>query len=224
MFRSILIFAILAISAPFARADARGVLRLGVMPLSLEPSSQMPLIGGSFDDAVKGYNTAALAYDRAHGTMAVTPITRSALGVHDTLMTFAPALELGGENAVFRIEGILGVSDAHRIIGIGAYPLDVSWRHVYVAAGGNACWLQRTDVGAETGALVTARAAIGARFGRVSFEVGYGFFVVGGLVDDAQLRSMQHYDPTGAPPPPADHVVAGGEQQGMIDVQLGVTM
>ncbi len=200
------------------------MLRLGVMPLSLEPSSQMPLIGGSFDDAVKGYNTAALAYDRAHGTTAVATIDRSALGVHDTLMTFAHAMELGGEHAVFRIEGIFGVSDTHRAIGIGVYPLDVSWRHVYLAAGGTASRLERTDVGAEVGALVTARAALGVRFGRVSLELGYSAFVIGGLVDDAQLRSMEHYDPSGGPPPPADHVVAGGQQQGMIDVQLGLSM
>jgi hypothetical protein len=35
---------------------------------------------------------------------------------------------------------------------------------------------------------------------------------------------MAHYDPSGAPPPPADHAVAGGEQHGMIDVSLGVRM
>jgi hypothetical protein len=224
LYRTLLIAIVVAGTARHVRADARGVLRFGVMPLSLEPSSEMPLIGGSFDDAVKGYNAAALAYDRAHGTMAVATIDRSALGVHDTLMTFAPALELGGEYAVFRIEGIIGMSDTHRAIGIGAYPLDVSWRHMYLAAGGTASKLDRTDAGAEAGAMITARAALGARFGRVSFEIGYGAFVIGGLVDDAQLHSMEHYDPNGGPPPPADRVVAGGEQHGMIDVWLGLIL
>src|SRR6185437_8390335 len=207
-----------------ARADAHGVLRIGVMPLALEPSNDTPVFGGYFDDAVRGYNAAAMAYDRAHDTNTIAPIDRSALGVHATMMTFAPGLEVGGEHAVFRIEGIVGVSDTHRTIGIGVYPIDLAWRGAYVAIGGTASELDRTDTDGEVGALVTARAAIGMRVGRVSIELGYGMYVAGGLVDSGQLHSMEHYDPRGAPPPAADHVVAGGEQQGLIDVALGISM
>lgn len=218
-----------------ARADARGVLRIGVLPLALEPSKDTPVLGGFFDDAVTAYNAASASYNRAHGlsagdSMASAPIQRSALGVHDTMVTFAPGLEVGGEHAVFRLEALFGVSDTHRALGIGVYPLDLALPlrrgtiTPYAAAGGTASWLDRTDVDGEVGALVTLRAAAGVRVGHVSIEVGYGMFVVGGLVDSKQLHSMVHYDPSGAPPPAADRAVAGGEQAGMVDVQLGVTM
>lgn len=213
-----------------ARADARGVLRIGVEPLSLEPTKDTPVLGGWFDDAVTAYNAATAAYDRAHGTMALAPIQRSALGVHETMMTFAPGLEVGGQYAVFRLEGVIGIGDTHRAIGIGAYPLDVALPlrrgtiTPYACAGGTASWLDRSDVDGEVGALVTVRAALGVRVGHVSLEVGYGLYVVGGLVDSKQLHSMMSYDPSGAPPPPADHAVAGGEQQGLVDVSLGVWM
>jgi hypothetical protein len=218
----LLVIAMMLAAGGRARADAHGVLRIGVMPLALEPSTDTPLFGGYFDDAVRGYNAAAMAYDRAHDTNSVTPIDRSALGVHATMMTFAPGLEVGGEHAVFRLEGIFGISDTHRMIGLGVYPIDLAWRGAYIAIGGTASSLDRTDTDGETGALVTARAAAGVRVGRVSLEIGYGMYVAGGLVDSGQLHSMQHYDPRGAPPPAADSVVAGGEQHGMIDVAVGV--
>ncbi|HTJ46980.1 MAG TPA: hypothetical protein VL463_32980 [Kofleriaceae bacterium] len=215
--------------AGVAHADARGVLRLGVEPLSLEPSADTPILGGFFDDAVTAYNAASAAYNRAHDVMTLAPINRSALGVHATMVTFAPGLEVGGEHAVFRMEALIGLSDTHRAIGIGVYPLDLAWPMKtitpYAAAGGTASWLDRTDVDGEIGGLVTLRAAAGVRVGdRVSVEIGYGMYVAGGIVDSAKLHSMAHYDPNGAPPPPADHAVAGGEQSGMIDVSLGVRM
>jgi hypothetical protein len=220
-----------------AHADARGLLRIGVAPLALEPSSDTPVFGSYFDDAVTAYNTAAGAYNRAHGyapgsAMATAPIQRSALGLRATMVTFAPTLELGGEYAVFRLEGLIGISDTHRALGIGAYPLDLAYpvRNgevvPYFAAGGTVSWLDRTDVDGEVGGLVTVRAALGVRVARrVSFELGYGMFMVGGVVDSDKLHSMAHYDPRGAAPPPQpDRVVAGGEQSGMIDVSLGVLM
>jgi hypothetical protein len=59
--------AILTASAAPAAAEVRGVLRLGVEPLALEPSNDTPVLGGYFDDAVGAYNAASIMYNRAHG-------------------------------------------------------------------------------------------------------------------------------------------------------------
>jgi hypothetical protein len=220
-----------------ARADVRGVFRLGVEPLALDPSNDTPFVGNHVDDAVAAYNAASAAYNRAHGysagsAMASAPIDRSALGLHTTLVTFAPGLELGGEHVRFRIEGLAGISDRVRALGIGAYPLDLALPlkgipvTPYLVAGGTLRWLDRSDADGEVGGLVTARAAVGARIGsHAVVELGVGLFVLGGVYNSAELQSMSSYDPRGnTPPPPADRVVAGGTQSGMIDVSVGFVL
>jgi hypothetical protein len=218
-------------------ADVRGMFRIGVEPLALDPSDDTPFLGGHVGDAVTTYNAAAAAYNRLHGypagsTMASAPIDRTALGLHTTLVTFAPGLELGGEHVRFRIEGLVGVSDHIRAVGAGMYPLDLALPlrggaiTPYLVAGGTLRWLDRSDTDGEIGGLVTLRAAAGARFGRhVAVELGVGVFMLGGLYDSAALQSMSSYDPRGSAPPPApDRAVAGGEQSGMVDVSIGFVL
>jgi hypothetical protein len=183
------------------------------------------------------YNAASEAYNRAHGfaagsAMAVAPIDNTALGLHTTLVTFAPGLEAGGENVRFRIEGLLGISDHVRAIGVGVYPLDLALPlrrgtiTPYVVAGGTLRWLDRSDTDGGTGGLVTIRAAAGAHIGRhLVVELGVGLFMLGGLYNGDELRSMSSYDPRGnAPPPPPDRAVSGGTQSGMVDVSVGFVL
>lgn len=220
-----------------ARAEVRGVFRIGVEPISLDPSEDTPFLGGHVSDAVTAYNAASAAYNRAHGYAAGSarssaPIDASALGLHATLVSFAPGLEVGGEHVKFRIEGLVGISDRLRAFGAGVYPIDLALPlhqgaiTPYLAAGGTLRWLDRSDVDGETGGLVTLRAALGARIGRhVAVELGVGLFLLGGLYNDTELRSTVRYDPRGsAPPPPPDRAVAGGEQTGMIDVSVGFVL
>jgi hypothetical protein len=232
-----LVVAILVIEGGAAHADGRVVFRLGVEPLSLTPSDSTPFVGEHVNDAVTAYNAASTAFNRAHGfapgsAMAVAPIDRSALGLHTTLVTFAPGFELGAEHVMFRIEGLVGISDHVRAIGVGLYPIDLALPlrngtiTPYLLAGGTLRWLDRSDMDGETGGLVTMRAAAGARIGRhVAVELGVGLFMLGGLYSGSELQSMSSYDPRGAAPPPApDRVVSGGEQSGMIDVSVGFVL
>jgi hypothetical protein len=233
----LVIVAMLAIERGTAHAEGRIVFRLGVEPLSLTPSESTPFVGDHVDDAVTAYNAASTAFNRAHGfapgsAMAVAPIDRSALGLHTTLVTFAPGFELGGEHVMFRIEGLVGISDRVRAIGAGLYPIDLALPlrngaiTPYLVAGGTLRWLDRSDMDGETGGLVTVRAAAGARIGRhVAVELGVGLFMLGGLYSGSELQSMSSYDPRGMTPPPApDRVVSGGEQSGMIDVSVGFVL
>lgn len=218
-------------------ADARGVFRIGVEPLGLDPSDDTPFVGSHVSDAVTAYNAASAAYNRAHGyapgsAMASAPIDRSALGLHTTLVTFAPGFEVGGDHVMFRLEGLLGISDRIRAFGLGVYPLDLALPlrngaiTPYLVAGGTLRWLDRSDTDGEIGGLVTVRAAVGARIGRrVAVELGVGLFMLGGVYNSAELQSMSSYDPRGnAPLPPPDRAVAGGEQTGMIDVSVGFVL
>jgi hypothetical protein len=220
-----------------AHADARGVFRLGIEPLSLEPSDSMPFLGEHVGEAVAAYNAAAMAYNRAHGfapgsAMATAPIDRGALGLHTTLVTFAPGLDVGGKHVRFRIEGLFGISDQVRAIGAGVYPLNLELPlrnrafTPYLAVGGTLRWLDRSDTEGETGGLVTLRAAAGTRIGRHAVvELGVGLFMLGGLYNGSELESMVDYDPRGnAPLPAPDRAVAGGEQSGMIDVSVGFVL
>jgi len=231
------IVALLLFDHRAASADVRGVFRIGVEPLELDPAADTPFVGGHVGDAVTAYNAAAAAYNRVHGfaagsAMASAPIDSSTLGLHTTLVTFAPGLELGGEHVRFRIEGLVGVSDHIRAFGAGVYPLDLELPlhggtiTPYLVAGGTLRWLDRGDTDGEIGGLVTLRAAAGARFGRhVAVEVGVGLFMLGGLYDNAALQSMTSYDPRGSAPPAApDRAVAGGEQSGMVDVSVGFVL
>lgn len=225
------------LAARTGHADVRGVLRLGVESLSLHPSDDMPLLGEHVDDAVTAYNTASAAYNRLHGygagsPMASAPIDRADLGLHTTLVTFAPGIELGGKHVAIRLEGLFGVSDRIRAIGAGVYPLDVSLPlgdgtiTPYLVAGGTLRWLDRSDTDGETGGLVTVRVAAGARIARHAVvELGLGLFMFGGLYNRGELQSMMRYDPRGnAPLPSPDRAVSGGEQSGMIDVSIGFAL
>jgi hypothetical protein len=218
-------------------ADVRGVFRLGVESLSLNPSDDMPLLGEHVDDAVTAYNIASAAYNRLHGysagsPMASTPIDRTDLGLHTTLVTFAPGIELGGKHVMIRLEGLFGVSDRIRAIGFGAYPIDVSLPlrngtiAPYLVAGGTLRWLGRSDTDGETGGLVTVRVAAGARIARHAIvELGLGLFSFGGLYNRDELQSMMRYDPRGDRPLPSpDRAVSGGKQSGMVDVSIGFAL
>jgi len=232
LFASLLV----VVGARDARADKRAVLRFGVMPVDLATTDDTPLIGGAVDDAVAAYNEAAHAYNDAHGydagsPMAEASIDRDDLGVRATLATFTPALEIGGEHYFFRLEGALGVGDGLRAYGLGLYPVNlaVPVRRgtvvPYLSAGGRASWLDRTDVEGEVGGLVTARAAVGVRVQRLTVEVGYGVFVLGALVERGRINEMSDYDPrSGEPLPDPDAAISGGEQRGLVDVSVGLSL
>src|SRR5438067_2493010 len=111
--------AVLLAGGGIGHADVRGTFRIGVEPLGLDPSDDTPFLGGHVSEAVAAYNAAVAAYNRLHGfpagsAMASASIDRTALGLHTTLVTFAPGLELGGDHVMFRIEGLAGISDQIR--------------------------------------------------------------------------------------------------------------
>ena len=219
-----------------AHADVRGVVRIGVTPIDLASEEDTPVLGERVDDAVGAYNAAADAYNDAHGyprgsPMATPAIGPGDLGVRATLVTFAPALETGHDNVYFRLEARFGFADDLRAYGVGVYPLNLAGRLrdgsrvvLYASAGGTASWLDRPSTDGELGALLTARLAAGLRVcRRATLELGYGAFVLGGLVDRGRIRTMEDYDPRGAAPPPSPaEAIAGGEQRGLVDVSLGV--
>jgi hypothetical protein len=229
---------IAALAAPsVAHGDAHVTFRLGVEPLGLDPSDQTPLVGSHVGEAVAAYNAASAAYNQVHGyapgsAMASATIDASALGLHTTLLTFAPGVELGGEHVRFRLEGLASVSDRLHAFGLGVYPLDIALPlsggavTPYLVAGGTLRWLDRSDVDGESGGLVTLRAAAGARIGQhVAVELGVGLYMLGGVYNATQLQSMSSYDPRGnAPLPAPDRAVAGGQQSGMIDVSVGFVL
>jgi hypothetical protein len=219
-----------------ARADVRGVFRIGVEPLALDPTTSVPFVGDHVDEAVAAYNAASAAYNRAHGyapgsAMASATIDRSALALHTTLVTFAPGLELGGDHVRFRLDGLASISDRVRALGAGLYPLDLALPlqngaiTPYVLGGGTLRWLERSDSDGETGGLATVRLA-GARIGRhVTVELGVGVLVLGGVYNAGELQTMTRYDPRGnAPLPAPDRAVSGGEQSGMIDLSVGFVL
>jgi hypothetical protein len=218
-------------------AETRGVLRVGVAPVVLTPRSDTPYLGSRFDDAVRAYNAAADAYNRAHGlepgsAMSTAPIERGDLGVRTTMLTLAPGLEAGERHLYMRIQAELGFGAEHRSYGLGFYPLNVAMPMrrgtltPYVSAGGSVSWLDDTRSDGEIGALLGARLAGGMRVGRrITVEVGYHAYSIGGVVDTAQLDTMSTYDPRGdAPPPRPEAALAGGEASGAFDISLGFAM
>ena len=230
-------FAIIASVAGVAGAQTRGVLRVGVAPVALTPSRDTPVLGGRVDDAVRAYNAAAEAYDRAHGyapgsAMSTEPIDRTDLGVSSNFFTLAPGLEAGQRHLFVRIEAALAFGENHRSYGLGFYPINIAvpMRRgtitPYVSAGGSLSWLDDMRLDGEFGMLFGARLAGGMRIGRrFNIEVGYGAYAIGGLVDRDQLDTMREYDPRGSEPPPRpDPALSGGEQRGAFDLSLGLAI
>src|SRR5687767_12043729 len=176
----IVVAALGTVGAELAHADTRSTFRLGVMPLDLESSSETPLFGGTVVKAVDDYNTAAAIYDQRTGAM-TERIDTSDLGVSETLLVFAPGVELGGGGLHFyRLELPIGIGDELRSFGLGFYPINLQAPlgsvAVYGSLGGSASWLDRAGSG-DVGALVTLRAAAGFRLAsHVVFEVGYNAY------------------------------------------------
>jgi hypothetical protein len=231
------VLAIVASTTENADAETRGVLRVGVAPVALTPESDTPLLGSKVDDAVRAYNAAAEAYNQAHGyapgdEMSTASIDRRALGMSTSFFTLAPGLESGTRHVYVRIEAALGFGADHRTYGLGFYPLNfaVPMRRgtiaPYVSAGGALSRLDDTRLDSEAGLIVSTRVAGGIRFGRrVTVEVGYGAYTVGGLVDRDELDTMRGYDPRGNEPPPRpESAIAGGEQRGAVDISLGLAL
>jgi hypothetical protein len=225
MLRRILVISVALVCANTARtyADTRATVRLGMLPLDLEASSDTPLFGASVERMVDRYNDAAAAHDRATGDTTAR-INTADVGVAQTLLVAAPGLELGAEGAYFfRLEVPVGMADDVTSVGVGIYPLNLQAAVgrravVYASFGGSASWLDRTGEG-DLGALMTARAAGGVRIARhVMFELGYNAFVLGGSYNksrlDEMMDSMQLVEPR--------QIVSAGEGRGIIDASLGL--
>jgi hypothetical protein len=218
---------VLVLSATAAHAEVRGTLRLGILPLELDASSSTPLFGGDLDRAVTSYNTAAAAYNRAHGTSMAMIKTRD-LSMSETLLTLTPGLEVGGDTFFFRLEGELGTSSNLRELGLGLYPLNVQKRwggdtSIYGSVGGFASMLSRSDTNA-LGALVGARLAGGVRFARyMTVELGFTPIALGGVVDRDKIDELEAMRTVPATLPTPSSVVSAGDTSGMVDVSVGVT-
>jgi len=218
--------ALSSLPAAAAQAETRGALRVGMMTLELESSSETPLFGAEVNRAVDRYNTAAAAYDRASGGTTAR-IDAGDLGVSETLLMIAPGLELGGGGRYFfRLEAPIGLSSDLRSFGLGIYPLNLQAHPhrklaAYVSAGGTASWLDRPGAG-DVGGLIAVRAAAGVRVAsRVVVELGYSAFAIGGTVNRDRLEAMElPRDPELVEP---EDVVSAGEARGLVDLSLGVT-
>ncbi len=221
----LVLVAIAALDPKITDAGTRGTFRFGMLPLELESSSDTPLFGEGVDRVVDRYNAAAAARDRAMGGK-TAPIDASDLGVAETLLVFAPGLELGtGGHYFFRIEAPIGYTDEMTAIGIGMYPLNLQAELrrgfiIYASGGGTASWLDRPGQG-DIGGLVTLRAAAGLRVARhVIVEVGYGAFALGGSINNERLADMMD-DPRAMELVRPDQVISGGEARGIVDASLG---
>lgn len=220
-----------------ARAEVTAMVRIGLEPLALDPSTSTPYVGGYVDPAITAYNAAASAYNRAHGLSTSSPMAAAAidagdLGLHATLVTFAPGVDLGAGYFNFRAEALLGIADHVRAYGLGVYPLGVAVPlpgigvTPYLIGGATLRWLDRSDTDGDVGGLLTVRTALGARFPHhIVAEIGCSLYALGGVYNSGVLNSVASYDPRGStPPPPADRAVSGGTQTGMIDVSIGFSL
>ena len=224
MIRQILVVSVAlgASTSEVSHADTRGTFRLGMMPLELKSSSDTPLFGGSVASVVDDYNSAAAAYDRMSGETSAR-IDASDLGVTDTLLVFAPGLELGSGIYFFRIEAPIGIGDELRSVGVGVYPINLQAALsrsfvVYGSAGASASWLDRPGPG-DVGALVTLRVAVGARLARhLVVEVGYNAYALGGNINRGRIADMTETMTFAEP----DKAIAAGDARGIVDASLGV--
>jgi len=228
--------------------EARGAsfgLRLGGGALALAAGDDTPVMGGYFSDAVELYNGAASAYNASHGLSsasgAAAPImTPSAMDLRTQLVLITPTIEMGGDGWFFKLEVPIGLGDDVRSYGLGIYPLNIGGHLAgkqrgqelagYLSAGAAVSYLTFVDSDDAAGALVQGRVAAGLRLRSrggyaMTFEIGYGLFALGGVVDFAERSTLESYDPRGvAPPPQPGEVVQGGEQQGMVDVSVGFAL
>jgi hypothetical protein len=223
---------LLGAAAP-ALADTHAGVRLGQSQLDLSANSGTPIFGGMFDDALDQYNAGASAYNDAHGLEsgqmgAARQLAPGDFDIHDSLLVVVPSLEVGSHGYFFRMEAPLGFGDRVNSYGLGLYPLN--YGHPlkggqvmpYISAGGVISYLSH-DSG--DGLLAEARLAIGVRFGtRVSFELGYGMFAIGGVVDADRLSKMEDYDPRTGPPPTPNDALRFGDQQGRLDLSFGLRL
>jgi len=212
---------VLCLLAGSASAETRGTLRVGLLPLDLESSSDTPLFGEQVDRAVTEYNAAARVFDRRTGTN-TAPIDASDLGVSETLAMISPGIEAGSGHFLFRIEAPIGIGSDLKSIGLGLYPIGIQGRvrdiAIYASAGGTASWLDRPGEG-DKGGLLTVRAAIGARFSNhVVVELGYSAFALGGTVNNDKLEQME----TEMELPAPETVLSAGEARGLFDVSVGL--
>ena len=221
----LVVAALAAFDSGLTHADTRGTLRIGVMPLELVSSSDTPLFGDGVVRMVDKYNEAAEQYDRATGAT-TERLDTGDLGVTETLVVFAPGIEVGsGGTYFFRLEAPVGVSDGMTSVGVGVYPLNLQFPigrsvAVYVSGGGSASWLDRSGPG-DVGALVSARAAAGFRLARhVVVEVGYNAFVLGGSINNERLRRMD--DPSAMDLVEPSQVISAGEARGIVDASVGL--
>lgn len=218
------VVAIACLDLGLTHADTRGTLRFGMLPLELQSSSDTPLFGEGVDRVVDSYNAAVAAVDRANGGMTAR-IDTGDLGVAETLLVFAPGLELGSGHYFFRMEAPIGYSDDLTSVGLGIYPINLQAQLrrgfvIYASAGGSASWLDRPGSG-DIGGLVVARGAAGFRVARhVVFEVGYSAFALGGSVHRERLQRMR--DGTMRELVEPDEVISAGEARGLIDASLGL--
>lgn len=216
---------VLAALTGITRADTRGTLRFGVVPLELESSSDTPLFGDRVDRVVDQYNAAAAAYDHMHGGMTAR-IDAGDLGVAETLLVLAPGFEIGSGAYFFRLEAPLGFADELKSYGVGVYPINLQVAPrpsfaLYVSGGGTASWLDRPGSG-DVGGLLALRAAIGCRFAsHLVLEIGYSAFAIGGTINQDRLASMMDGDTTQLARP--EEVISAGEARGLVDASLGVT-
>lgn len=222
MIRSLAVVMVLVGSAS---AETRGTLRLGLLPLDLESSSDTPVFGEQVDRAVVEYNAAATVFDRRTGNTTAR-IDAGDLGVTETLAMISPGVETGVGHYLFRIEAPIGIARNLMSIGLGIYPIGFQGRvHrdvvIYASAGGTASWLDRPGDG-DVGGLLTVRAAVGARFSnRIVAELGYSAFALGGTVNHERLEQMTLGEDMQLPAP--ESVISAGEARGLVDVSVGLT-
>lgn len=212
------------LGVPLTHADTRGTLRLGVLPLELESSADTPLFGGRVVRAIDDYNAAAAARDRMTGGTTAR-LDASGLGVTETLLVFAPGIELGSGPYFFRLEAPVGVGDEITSVGVGVYPINLQLAVrrdvvVYASAGASMSWLDRPGSG-DVGGLVAVRGALGARIARhIVIELGYNAFVLGGSINRGRLAEMT--DPATMELVQPEEAIAAGEARGIVDASLGL--
>ena len=214
-------------------------VRIGSGTLDLRAGEGTPVIGGWLNDAVDAYNGAAGAYNAAHGMTFSTPGAAPARGyeavdLRTDLTLVTPSLESGGHGYFFKLEAPLGFADGWNTYGIGLYPVNAAFGlgsdnlEGFLSAGVVGSYI--TDGADARGLLLQGRVAAGVRVRSgdgwgLSAELGYGLFGFGGALDGNRMRELQAYDPRAmAPPPGPGEVARGGDQQGMIDVAVGVTL